>query len=207
MLKESQWIPDSRSLNCSNCQLRFTTIRRRHHCRRCGHCFCDSCCRSYPLIRMAFVDAVLQCYKCIEKSKYELDLFKFAFPCLEAGADLYVENYDCIFFAKLTANQRTVILTDPQNSLHTETIQVYMQELIVEKRSEVLHASSDFWPFCGPCCHSWFVLKSPLFYWDPLKASQALKISRGPLLSYLINGYLYSDNFLNFSTFSLITTC
>ena len=144
MLKESQWIPDSRSLNCSNCQLRFTTIRRRHHCRRCGHCFCDSCCRSYPLIRMAFVDAVLQCYKCIEKSKYELDLFKFSFPCLEAGADLYVENYDCIFFAKLTASQRTVILTDPQNSLHTETIQVYMQELIVEKRSEVLHASSDF---------------------------------------------------------------
>eukprot|EP00756_Hemistasia_phaeocysticola_P057344 Hpha_TRINITY_DN33967_c0_g1::TRINITY_DN33967_c0_g1_i1::g.69322::m.69322 len=39
-----KWVSDSEAPNCSRCGLEFTTFRRRHHCRRCGGVFCDSCC-------------------------------------------------------------------------------------------------------------------------------------------------------------------
>lgn len=30
------WTPDSDALNCLHCNLKFTVIKRRHHCRACG---------------------------------------------------------------------------------------------------------------------------------------------------------------------------
>lgn len=30
------WIPDSKAMSCLHCDMRFTMIKRRHHCRACG---------------------------------------------------------------------------------------------------------------------------------------------------------------------------
>ncbi|XP_017776695.1 PREDICTED: 1-phosphatidylinositol 3-phosphate 5-kinase [Nicrophorus vespilloides] len=38
------WMPDSVSKECYECCEKFTTFRRRHHCRVCGQIFCSSCC-------------------------------------------------------------------------------------------------------------------------------------------------------------------
>uniref|UniRef100_F1KR02 1-phosphatidylinositol-3-phosphate 5-kinase n=2 Tax=Ascaris TaxID=6251 RepID=F1KR02_ASCSU len=38
------WMPDSTGRECYECQERFTTFRRRHHCRLCGQIFCSKCC-------------------------------------------------------------------------------------------------------------------------------------------------------------------
>ncbi|KYR00698.1 pleckstrin (PH) domain-containing protein [Tieghemostelium lacteum] len=37
------WIPDNDALECMICTAKFTTIRRRHHCRRCGNVVCGKC--------------------------------------------------------------------------------------------------------------------------------------------------------------------
>lgn len=37
------WIPDDAVRNCNKCQQGFGLMRRKHHCRRCGHVFCDKC--------------------------------------------------------------------------------------------------------------------------------------------------------------------
>lgn len=37
-------MPDSRGKACYECQVRFTALRRRHHCRICGQIFCVKCC-------------------------------------------------------------------------------------------------------------------------------------------------------------------
>ncbi|XP_011310721.1 putative 1-phosphatidylinositol 3-phosphate 5-kinase [Fopius arisanus] len=46
--KDSQlrsfWMPDSVAKQCYECTERFTTFRRRHHCRVCGQIFCSKCC-------------------------------------------------------------------------------------------------------------------------------------------------------------------
>ena len=40
------WVPDSAVAGCMVCSAKFSLTRRRHHCRRCGACVCDSCGRS-----------------------------------------------------------------------------------------------------------------------------------------------------------------
>ncbi|XP_055628535.1 putative 1-phosphatidylinositol 3-phosphate 5-kinase isoform X2 [Toxorhynchites rutilus septentrionalis] len=38
------WMPDSTSIECYECSVKFTTFRRKHHCRLCGQIFCTKCC-------------------------------------------------------------------------------------------------------------------------------------------------------------------
>nr|CAB3264883.1 1-phosphatidylinositol 3-phosphate 5-kinase-like [Phallusia mammillata] len=38
------WMPDEHCHECYECGDHFTTFRRRHHCRICGHIFCKRCC-------------------------------------------------------------------------------------------------------------------------------------------------------------------
>ena len=38
------WMPDSKSVECYDCNLKFNTFRRKHHCRLCGQIFCSKCC-------------------------------------------------------------------------------------------------------------------------------------------------------------------
>lgn len=40
-------MPDSTGRECYQCEERFTTFRRRHHCRLCGQIFCAKCCSSH----------------------------------------------------------------------------------------------------------------------------------------------------------------
>jgi hypothetical protein len=39
----SQWVADSTVTRCELCRLDFGVSRRKHHCRLCGHIFCQSC--------------------------------------------------------------------------------------------------------------------------------------------------------------------
>lgn len=38
------WVPDSEAPNCMQCDVKFTVIKRRHHCRACGKVLCGQCC-------------------------------------------------------------------------------------------------------------------------------------------------------------------
>ncbi|GBL91933.1 Zinc finger FYVE domain-containing protein 9 [Araneus ventricosus] len=38
------WIPDAEAVNCMHCGMKFTVIKRRHHCRGCGKVLCSRCC-------------------------------------------------------------------------------------------------------------------------------------------------------------------
>ncbi|KAJ8605426.1 hypothetical protein CTAYLR_003296 [Chrysophaeum taylorii] len=37
------WVPDKAVKACDKCREPFTVLRRRHHCRSCGKCFCKDC--------------------------------------------------------------------------------------------------------------------------------------------------------------------
>ncbi|KAI8806428.1 hypothetical protein BJ742DRAFT_816793 [Cladochytrium replicatum] len=43
LLNNEHWVPDSSSSTCEHlgCTRKFSLLQRRHHCRRCGHLFCD----------------------------------------------------------------------------------------------------------------------------------------------------------------------
>lgn len=38
------WMPDNKSRECYDCNAKFNTFRRKHHCRLCGQIFCSKCC-------------------------------------------------------------------------------------------------------------------------------------------------------------------
>ncbi|XP_075148287.1 1-phosphatidylinositol 3-phosphate 5-kinase fab1 [Haematobia irritans] len=41
---QSFWMPDSKAKECYDCAQKFSTFRRKHHCRLCGQIFCSKCC-------------------------------------------------------------------------------------------------------------------------------------------------------------------
>jgi len=68
--KRTQWVADSHAQSCHLCELAFNTFtRRKHHCRVCGNCVCDSCSKHRALIPE--IDATREvrvCKSCINLS-------------------------------------------------------------------------------------------------------------------------------------------
>jgi len=90
-LAEPQWVLDTEVNICTKCEVKFTFLNRRHHCRRCGKIFCKNCTPfKVHLHRMAFVDPVRLCEPCSEVTKAEDDFFTNHIKVLFEGAPFHV---------------------------------------------------------------------------------------------------------------------
>ncbi|XP_032222416.2 ultraviolet-B receptor UVR8 isoform X3 [Nematostella vectensis] len=59
------WVPDQEVKTCMACKTRFTTVRRRHHCRKCGGVFCGACSsKRVPILSLGYSAPVRVCDKC-----------------------------------------------------------------------------------------------------------------------------------------------
>lgn len=58
------WIPDAEANACMRCQLRFSLIKRRHHCRCCGLVLCSGCCSLKA--KLAYMGGSLEARVCVE---------------------------------------------------------------------------------------------------------------------------------------------
>ena len=66
------WMPDDLSLECAMCTSKFTSFRRRHHCRSCGQVFCSKCCSSFvPGKQMGYTGNIRVCTNCNDPSVLE----------------------------------------------------------------------------------------------------------------------------------------
>jgi FYVE zinc finger/B-box zinc finger len=50
-IDKSKWIPDSDRDECHKCMVKFTTTKRRHHCRLCGEVFCHADSNHWVVLR------------------------------------------------------------------------------------------------------------------------------------------------------------
>ncbi|XP_031213499.1 zinc finger FYVE domain-containing protein 21 isoform X3 [Mastomys coucha] len=114
-LEEPQWVPDKECPRCMQCDAKFDFITRKHHCRRCGKCFCDRCCsQKVPLRRMCFVDPVRQCADCALVSHREAEFYDKQLKVLLSGATFLVSFGDSkkpeTMVCRLSNNQRCLVL-------------------------------------------------------------------------------------------------
>jgi hypothetical protein len=71
------WRPDQEAFTCAGCDIQFTCLRRRHHCRRCGEVVCQAC--SSHRLDLPFPDGMrsnqrvcIACYVPIKTKIYSL---------------------------------------------------------------------------------------------------------------------------------------
>uniref|UniRef100_A0A8D0L1S8 Zinc finger FYVE domain-containing protein n=1 Tax=Sphenodon punctatus TaxID=8508 RepID=A0A8D0L1S8_SPHPU len=69
--KQPPWVPDSEAPNFMNCQVKFTFVKRRHHCRACGKVFCSDCCSRRSKLQYMEKEArvCVGCYESISKAQ------------------------------------------------------------------------------------------------------------------------------------------
>lgn len=140
-IPEPAWVPDAQCKSCVQCQGKFDFINRRHHCRRCGRCFCDTCCSAkVALQRMLYVDPVRHCAGCTSISKKENDFFEKHVKTLLAGGSFYVNqtgetnNNDTVFTCKLSQDHRHLHFENDQRRLDDicmtdiDSVQIWTEE-------------------------------------------------------------------------------
>ncbi|KAM8781859.1 zinc finger FYVE domain-containing protein 21 isoform 2-T2 [Rhynchonycteris naso] len=132
-LEEPQWVPDKECQRCMQCDAKFDFLTRKHHCRRCGKCFCDKCCgQKVALPRMCFVDPVRQCAACALVSRKEAEFYDRQLRVLQSGATFLVtfgnsEKLETMV-CRLSNNQRFLVLDgDSHHEIevtHISTVQI-----------------------------------------------------------------------------------
>jgi hypothetical protein len=64
------WQHDEEGKNCSNCKKAFTFLKRRHHCRNCGHLFCNDCSnKKWRLLNISTKPSRV-CISCFQKLQH-----------------------------------------------------------------------------------------------------------------------------------------
>lgn len=135
-LDEPQWVPDKECARCMQCDTKFDFITRKHHCRRCGRCFCDKCCsKKVALPRMCFVDPVRQCAECSLTSQKEVEFYDKQLKVLMAGGTFLVtvgsseksETMTC----RLSNNHRYLFL-DGESHFEVELSRISTMQVLTE---------------------------------------------------------------------------
>ncbi|XP_027021621.2 zinc finger FYVE domain-containing protein 21 isoform X1 [Tachysurus fulvidraco] len=135
-LDEPQWVPDKECPRCMQCDTKFDFITRKHHCRRCGRCFCDKCCsKKVALPRMCFVDPVRQCRDCGLVSQKELDFYDKQLKVLTAGGTFLVtlgfSEKSETMVCRLSNNHRYLFL-DGESHFEVELSRISTMQVLTE---------------------------------------------------------------------------
>ncbi|XP_051506759.1 zinc finger FYVE domain-containing protein 21-like isoform X2 [Myxocyprinus asiaticus] len=135
-LDEPQWVPDKECSRCMQCDTKFDFITRKHHCRRCGRCFCDKCCsKKVALPRMCFVDPVRQCAECSLISQKEVEFYDKQLKVLTAGGNFLVKVGSSekteIMVCRLSNNQRYLFL-DGDSHFEVELSRISSTQVLTE---------------------------------------------------------------------------
>jgi len=65
------WERDEDHDSCHACKEIFTTMRRKHHCRQCGHIFCSTCSNQKMKKIKGYSKSVRACDDCCERDKWK----------------------------------------------------------------------------------------------------------------------------------------
>ncbi|XP_051942117.1 zinc finger FYVE domain-containing protein 21 [Hippocampus zosterae] len=135
-LDEPRWVPDKECQKCMQCETKFDFIKRKHHCRRCGRCFCDKCCgKKVALPRMSFVDPVRQCSQCGLLSQKESDFYDKQIKVLVAGSPFRVTlgtSDKCATMTSRLSNNHRYLFLDGENNFEVELSRIISIQVLTD---------------------------------------------------------------------------
>ncbi|XP_037912111.1 putative 1-phosphatidylinositol 3-phosphate 5-kinase isoform X2 [Hermetia illucens] len=141
------WMPDEKAKECYDCSLKFTSFRRKHHCRLCGQIFCSKCCNQVVPGRIIMCSGDLKV--CLYCSKIVLRYLKSSEVKLDLKVDL--EAFKDNLSSKLSLNDSSSFGT-PEPSLKRKISVGYQEEqflsnansnLTNEDRKSILQQSNS----------------------------------------------------------------
>jgi hypothetical protein len=69
----SEWVLDKTTNKCSECNIHFNIIKRKHHCRNCGKIFCNNCSKNRIIIPNSTYTnkerVCVNCYNILQKKE------------------------------------------------------------------------------------------------------------------------------------------
>ncbi|XP_028294632.1 zinc finger FYVE domain-containing protein 21 isoform X2 [Gouania willdenowi] len=138
-LEEPRWVPDRECARCMQCDTKFDFIRRKHHCRRCGRCFCDKCCsKKVALPRMCFVDPVRQCSECSLVSQKEAEFYDKQLKVLLGGGTFVVTlgtSEKCETMTCRLSNNHRYLFLDGESHFEVELSRISSMQILIEGSS------------------------------------------------------------------------
>jgi hypothetical protein len=84
------WMPDELVNRCHSCDLNFTAVRRRHHCRVCGQIFCNACSDNYldrSLMGFEGHEVIRVCNFCLRSHNQQKRMSQMSTPQKQAIRD------------------------------------------------------------------------------------------------------------------------
>ncbi|KAJ8686685.1 hypothetical protein QAD02_022479 [Eretmocerus hayati] len=141
---KSYWMPDSVSKECYECNEKFTTFRRRHHCRVCGQIFCSKCCcDEIPGKIMGCTGDLRVCTYCckvvlsyLQSSDMRSDLSADLKALQEDLEEKYGNN-------SLPASRKSSEVSENQTVIRRKTSVGYMEEKYAHGRSSQNYLTSQ----------------------------------------------------------------
>uniref|UniRef100_H3D4B7 Zinc finger, FYVE domain containing 21 n=1 Tax=Tetraodon nigroviridis TaxID=99883 RepID=H3D4B7_TETNG len=138
-LDEPHWVPDQECPRCMQCDSKFDFIKRKHHCRRCGRCFCNKCCsRKVALPRMCFVDPVRQCAECSLLSQKETEFYDRQLRVLLAGGTFGVTlgtTEKCETMTCRLSNNHRYLFLDGESHFEVELSRISSMQVLTDGTS------------------------------------------------------------------------
>ncbi|KAG4067595.1 hypothetical protein HA402_005367 [Bradysia odoriphaga] len=128
------WMPDSKSKECYECSQKFSTFRRKHHCRLCGQIFCSKCCNQ--VVPGKIINCSGDLKVCTYCSKIVLDYLKSSEINSDLKLDLQALQED------LSSKFSLQSTNDPQDSStsqrHRKISIGYQEERLVSQLNSTL---------------------------------------------------------------------
>lgn len=118
------WMPDSKSKECYECSVKFSTFRRKHHCRLCGQIFCSKCCNQ--VVPGKIINCSGDLKVCTYCSKIVLSYLKSADINSDLKSDLKALQED--LSSKLSLNDSINHTLEPPSAQLCRKISVGYQE-------------------------------------------------------------------------------
>jgi len=126
-------MPDSKSKECYECSQKFSTFRRKHHCRLCGQIFCSKCCNQVVPGKIIKCSGDLKV--CTYCSKIVLTYLKTTDTTTDQNSDLKALQDDLSnkFSAGTMGNSCDVNIVEPTHnySLQRKISLGYQEERLV----------------------------------------------------------------------------